>query len=127
MAEGVTPIPEWDRCLPYLEAALAHSHDTDMADIKARVQAGEAHFWPAVDSAMITELSHSGRNLHIRLFGGTLDRLREMLPRVEAFGRALGCTGITLTGRRGWERTALAREGHYTPIATLMRKDLPQG
>ena len=116
---------EWDRCRPYLEAALAHSHDTDLETLWERVQAGEAQFWPAVDSAALTELDSTGRNLHIRLYGGTLARLREMLPSIEAFGRAHGCTGITLTGRRGWERTALARERGYNPIATLMRKDLP--
>jgi hypothetical protein len=92
--------------------------------LKQAVLDGDAHFWPAVDGAMLTELDSSGRNLHIRLYGGTLDRLREMLPPIEAFGRALGCTGITLTGRRGWERTALARERDYRPIATLMRKNL---
>jgi len=118
---------EWERCLPYLESALAHSHDTDLGTIKATIQSGEAQFWPALDAAMVTELDNSGSNLHIRLFGGTLDRLREMLPTVEAFGSALGCTGITLTGRRGWERTALARDRNYFPIATLMRKNLPQG
>ena len=116
---------EWERCRPYLESALAHSHDTTLDRIKESVLAGDAHFWPAVDSAMVTELDNGGRTLHIRLFGGTMERLREMLPTIEAFGRNLGCTGITLTGRRGWERTTLARDLDYYPVATLMRKDLP--
>ena len=103
---------------------MAESHDRDLNVLKAAVVNGDAQFWPAVDAAMLTELDSTGRNLHIRLFGGTLERLREMLPDVEAFGRALGCTRITLTGRRGWERTALARERDYRPVATLLRKDL---
>lgn len=116
--------PEWERCAPYLRAALDYSHDSDLNTLCQMVLRGDAQFWPAVDAAMLTELDSSGTNLHVRLYGGTLERLREMLPSIEAFGRALGCTGITFTGRRGWERVAFVRDRDYYPIATLMRKDL---
>ena len=115
---------EWERCRPYLEAALDHSHDARLEDLREMVVRGEAQFWPALDSAMLTELNTTGNTLHIRLFGGNMDTLRDMLPVIEDYGRALGCTAITLTGRRGWERTSLARERMYTPVATLLRKDL---
>jgi len=119
-------LSEWERLLPFLESALEFSHDTDMDTVKRAVLSGDAHFWPAVDSAMVTELDTTGKSLHIRLYGGTMERLREMLPSVEAFGQALGCTRVTLTGRRGWERTALARERSYRPVAVLLQKDISQ-
>ena len=46
-----------------------------------------------------------------------------MLPLVAEWGKQQGCTSMSLTGRRGWERTFLKREG-WTANLVVMTKDL---
>lgn len=117
---------EWERCRPWLEAALHRGGDpTTIDEVWEAVQAGRCHFWPAIDSAVVTQLCSKGRELNIYLAGGRIERLREMLPSLEAFGKALGCQIVTILGRRGWERTFLTREMGYAPVATLLGKELP--
>jgi len=42
---------------------------------------------------------------------------------IESWGKSIGCTRVTLAGRRGWSKTFLKDEG-YSPQWTVMAKDL---
>ena len=77
--------------------------DVTEEDVLDRLLTGRAHLWVSPDSAGVTEVT-DGNMLHIWLSGGTLRGLLQMLPDVETFAKALGCRGVELTGRKGWQR-----------------------
>lgn len=116
----------WRRAGPHLRAALAHAGGTHgLDDVAAMVGRGEAQFWSAPGSAMVTMVEDDPheRRLLIWLAGGELRELiGQVLPRVEAFARENGCRRLMVIGRAGWER-ALKPQG-YAPVARLIAKDL---
>lgn len=110
----------------YIEGALAYSGGTHtFEDVCEMVVAGTLQFWPGVDSAIVTEIINTPRqrSLHFFLAGGNLAELEAMVPGVCDWGREQGCTVAGLTGRRGWERTFLARTG-WAPTLVLFEKKL---
>lgn len=117
---------EWRRCSPWIEAALHAGGDgTTLEDVYQAVVSGRMHFWPALDAAVVTQLCSRGQELNIYLAGGSLERLREMLHSLEAFGTAMGCKIVTILGRPGWARSFLTRDAGYRHVASLLGKELP--
>ena len=119
-------LAHWDRCSPYLEAALRFSHGTHtIEDIRKAVIDKAMQFWPGQQSAVITEVHvyPQKKSLHVFLAGGKLEELSAMRPIIEVWARQIQCTHITLAGRRGWLRTFLADEG-YKERWTVMSKEL---
>jgi hypothetical protein len=49
--------------------------------------------------------------------------IKKMRPHIEAWGKSVGCTRVTLAGRKGWERTFLKDEG-YEPQWFILSKEL---
>jgi len=117
---------EWERCKPWLDAALHRGGDTLTIDeVKSRVLSEQYQVWFALDSAAVTQVIRGTTDeFNILLAGGTMDTLEAMLPYMEQYGRDMGCSLVTVLGRRGWERTFLCREAGYTPVATLYGKRL---
>jgi hypothetical protein len=117
---------DWARCAPWLEAALDHAGRThSLDDVKLAIGRGEARLWPGSRSALIAlvEADPGERRLLIWLAGGEREELEtEILPLVEAWGRASGCRRALVIGRAGWERT-LKSKG-YAPLARIVGKDL---
>jgi hypothetical protein len=117
---------EWARCAPWLEAALDHAGRTHaLADVKAAIDRGEARLWPGAASALVAavEQDPGERRLLVWLAGGERRELEdEVLPQVEAWGRAQHCRRVLVIGRAGWERT-LKPKG-YAPLARIIAKDL---
>lgn len=116
----------WERCKPYIEAALHHARGTHTVDdVWAAVQIGDAQFWPGERSAVVTEILHFPRKkaLHFWLCGGDLKELVETIrPAIEAWGVEQGCAVATTAGRNGWRR---ALEGHgYEPAWHVCTKEL---
>lgn len=116
----------WARAGPHLDAALEHSGRTHgIEDVEALVRRGEAQFWAAANSAVVSLVEHDPRErrLLVWLAGGDLAELSEtVLPQVEAFGRARGCRRLLVVGRAGWER-ALKPKG-FAPLARVIAKEL---
>jgi len=56
---------------------------------------------------MVTEIVTypQKRVLHIFLAGGELDQILDMEDSLIQWGKAQGCSGLTLAGRKGWVRT----------------------
>lgn len=108
-------IEEFTRCSEWLQAALDHNIEEThtLNDICKGVVEGRYQFWPAEDAAIITEILDypKARHLHGFLAGGSLDRIRHMIPSLEDFARQNGCTACTINGRPGWSR-ALADMGY---------------
>lgn len=119
---------EWTRCRPWLEAALEYAAGTHtVEDVEQAVRSGQFQFWPAEKGAVVTEIIDlpRGRRLHFFLAGGDLDQLQRMLAPIEAWGRAQGCTSVSLAGRKGWERTFLREEGYKAQWVVLVKDMQP--
>jgi DNA polymerase/3'-5' exonuclease PolX len=115
-----------DEARPFLEKALSLAGNTHtIEDVRKLIEEKRLQFWPGVNSAIITEIIEypQKRTLHFFLAGGNLAELEAMYPIVEQFGRDQGCTAASTSGRPGWERTFLKREG-WTPRTVVMTKEL---
>jgi hypothetical protein len=118
---------EWERCKGWLDAALHRGGDTlTLEEVKARIESGVYHFWPASDSAVVTQVCDGSKEkeLNILLAGGSLGTLQAMLPFIESFGREMGCSIITILGRPGWLREFPTRDMGYKLVAVLLGKKL---
>lgn len=99
---------EWNRCVPWLEAALEKSGNTHTIwDVWTKLSNGEAQFWPAPSWAAVTQLADYPRKkvLRIWLAGGNLDDLlKEGLPTAYDFAQQHGCSAVEVEGRGGWAK-----------------------
>ena len=115
-----------ERLRHHVEAALEYSGGThEFDDIVEMVGKNQLQVWPASQSIVLTEIIVYPRlkNLHYFLAGGDLDELSRMRPMIESWGKSLGCTRVSLAGRRGWAKTFLKDEG-YSPQWTVLAKKL---
>lgn len=117
---------EWARCGPWIEDAIAHAGGTHtLSDVEAMVRAGEAFFWSAPNSAVVSVIQDDPQRktlLHWLAGGDMAELLTKRLPDVEAWGLSKGCTRALLIGRAGWER-AMAPY-NYKPLARIVAKEL---
>lgn len=117
---------DFERLRHHVAAALEYSGGTHkVEDIAEGICAGRFQFWPGRDSAVVTEIIvyPQLKDLHYFLAGGDLDELRLMRPLIEQWGKSIGCSRVSLAGRKGWERTFLKDEG-YEPKWFILCKDL---
>jgi hypothetical protein len=117
---------ELNRCRQWIVDALEYSSGTHtFDDIAAGVMNNRFHLWPNANSAVVTEIIvyPQAKALHFFLAGGNLDELKQMRPVIESWGKSVGCTRVTLAGRKGWERTFLKDEG-YEPKWVILSKEL---
>jgi hypothetical protein len=105
-------VQEWQRCRPYIAAALEYAPTHTIEDVEIGISNGIYVFWPASKSAAVTEIHvfPRAKHMHIFLAGGDLDELRGMVPMWQSWARFNDCSKVTLCGRRGWER-ALKEQG----------------
>lgn len=118
-------LDEWERCAPWIQAALDRDGTHELEDVLALVMADEAQFWPGERSAVITEVLclPKVKSLHVWLAGGEMDELLEqMLPVIEDFAKRAGCNRFSVAGRDGWER-AMRNKG-FTPAWRVVAKEL---
>ena len=85
-----------------MQARGTHTWD----DIAAGVFTGRYQLWPLERSVLVTEIVAYPRKraLNIFLAGGDMDELLAAVPKLADYGREHGCSGMVLTGRRGWLR-----------------------
>lgn len=115
----------FDRCRPWIEAALEYANGThSIDDIWHGVVAGQYQFWPAEKGCFITEVIDfpQKRVFHVFLAGGELRQLRQMVDSLESFANALGCQSIMISGRTGWIR--VLRDRGVRPSYQVMVKEL---
>jgi hypothetical protein len=115
-----------ERLRQHVEAALEYSGGTHhFDDVVEMVKDSRLQVWPATESIVLTEIIVYPRlkNLHYFLAGGDLDELSRMRPIIESWGKSVGCTRVTLAGRRGWSKTFLQDEG-YRPQWSVLAKEL---
>ena len=115
---------EFDRCAPWLQAAIDKGWNTHtLDDVRRMVAEGKAHLWPAARGAMVTEVVNfpQRRVMNIFLAGGELDQLLDMEADATRWCKTWGATGAMLHGRKGWEKV-LAERG-YRHLYTVLGKD----
>lgn len=117
---------EWERCAPWIQAALNHARDVyTLSDVEFQIRSGGAQFWPGRRAALVSKIETYPRATWLLLWlaGGSLGELRdELRPAAEAWGTSQTCTKSVIVGRHGWSK-ALATEG-YAPMAMVVGKDL---
>lgn len=109
----------------HIEDALKYSGGThDFDSVKAAIIEGKMQLWPASKSAAVTEVVEHAKKkvIHVFLAGGDLDEIMSGIGSVAAWGKALGCESMTLSGRKGWERV-LDTHG-FKHVAVVLERDL---
>ena len=115
---------EWKRLRHHILAALEHAGDTHTEhDILDLLRNDQAQFWPADNSAMVTEIVGYPNGSHCRIWlaGGEYDELRELeRDKLIPWARQQGCRRIELVGRKGWAR----RLKDYDEVAVVLAKEI---
>ena len=115
---------EWRRLRHHILAALEHAGDTHTEhDILDLLRNDQAQFWPADNSAMVTEIVGYPNGSHCRIWlaGGEYDELRELeRDKLIPWARQQGCRRIELVGRKGWAR----RLKDYDEVAVVLAKEI---
>lgn len=108
-----------------IESALEYSGGTHVfEDVKRSILAGKMQIWPAQRGVAITEIIEypKKRVLHVFLAAGEMDQITDMIESAAQWGRTQGCTSLTLSGRKGWERV-LDRYG-FKPVMVVMEREI---
>lgn len=112
------------RALPWIEAAL-HAIERPlytMVDVEAALRNGHATLHVGRRSFLLIAVEDEGsageRIADVWLAGGDLEEIQAVLPTIEDWARAMGCTQAWIDGRRGWAR---ALPG-YQEMTTRVRK-----
>ena len=115
---------EWRRLRHHILAALEHAGGTHTEDdVLDLLRADQAQFWPAANSAMVTEIVGYPQGSHCRIWlaGGEYDELRALeRDMVIPWASSVGCRRIELVGRKGWAR----RLTDYNEVARVLAKEI---
>lgn len=111
MYAGDVVIPPIEHYRAGLEKALQFDTEGSTFDkVAEQVSTTHAQYWPITDrSVIVTQID--GKDLHFWLATGDIVELQAITPRILDFGRDMGCTRATLTGRRGWVKSFLRDTG----------------
>ena len=126
MTLGLLVPPTLEPYADDLQKALALGGEAyTLQDIEDMIATGKAQMWPGETSVIVTEiiLYPRAKHLHLFLAGGNLDELESMLPEIIEWGKTQGCSRVSLSGRRGWERSFL-REMGFQPTLVVMEKEI---
>lgn len=113
-----------------IEAALHYAGGTHtFSDIRDQVQAGRLQFWAGPQSVVITEIITYPRKkiLNFFLAGGNMEELQAMYAGLIEWGRAEGCSGAVIAGRKGWARSFLTRNEGWNETLTVLERDFSDG
>jgi hypothetical protein len=106
-----------------IEAALVYSGGTHLfQDVVDAVAEGRMQMWANGETVAITEVICYPRKkvLHVFLGSGKRKELFEMIDSAWQWGQGIGCTGMTLAGRKGWMK--LMGKFGFKPTLYVMEK-----
>lgn len=118
---------EYERCWPWLDGAIARfgrTHDREQLWQELSAKRNVFFFsMPHCAAIVRVTLWPTGlKDLHVWLVGGNLREIRDGLyPKMEAWGKQIGCHRIIGYGRRGWLRVLEGWMSHGTTrVKSLM-------
>jgi hypothetical protein len=115
---------EFERCWPWLAAAMEHSGNTHSKEhIWGLIEEGNAHLHPLPHGAIVTcILDHPTgiRELNFWLSGGNLDEIIKGERLICEWAKSMGCHRVTATGRHGWKKVF----PDYRAVSTVFVKEL---
>lgn len=117
-------IKEIARCQKWMEAALDYSGGTHtIKDVIDGILSARMQLWAGEKGCAVTEIVAYPKKkvLHVFLAGGDMDQIVDMQESAEAWGKAQGCTAMTIAGRAGWKRV-LADYGYKEQFVTLSKE-----
>jgi hypothetical protein len=100
------------RCRKWIEDALEYSGGTHTyADICRGVLNGDFQLWPNDNGCAVTEITvyPMKKVIHVFLAGGSMSDITDMEESAAAWGKAYGCSAMTIAGRSGWKKVLGAR------------------
>ena len=113
---------EWERCKPWIEAALAHDPSgRTIEQVERGIADGSSFLLAGEKSAMVCDVIET-KSLHVYLAGGDMGELRSGDPQLIEMARMFECGQVIVMGRRGWER-ALRDLGYQM----LLTKEVADG
>lgn len=126
----MTPLAEWQRCLPWIEAATEANGLYTVEYIEGEINAGRMVFWPLQNGAVLTDIVNYPRGRALNIFAAAgepnaslVEMLEEAEPALVAFAMANGCRWVMGYGRPGWQRQC--KSMGYSPKWTVIAKELP--
>lgn len=114
---------EWERCTPYIEAALDYAnHSHNIGDVRRAIEIGNAQFFPLENSAIVTEIVDYPKKSVCRIWlaGGDLDELIHAEKHIARWAKQIGCHGMEIIGRKGWQR----KLSDYRDTSVVLVKEL---
>lgn len=100
-------LDEFERLAHHIDNALAYSNDSHTSiDVLDAIKTGNAQFFPLQNSVIVTEIVDYPQKSVCRIWlaGGDMDELIEAEKKVCEWAKDIGCHGIEINGRKGWER-----------------------
>lgn len=111
-------------CKTWIENALKYSGGThDFWDIVDGVYDQRFQLWSTGKGCLVTEIHVFPKKKVINIFlgGGELAQLADMHDDVIAWAKEQGCSGASISGRKGWVR-AFKKYG-WRPLHTTIVKE----
>lgn len=120
----MTPISEWERCKPWIEASIEVSPFADkISVIEEKIAAGIYRLESSANAACLIEYASYDDKpvLIIRFAGGSLEELLDVIePRLYEEAKRAGRV-IMGEGRLGWMKSAQAR-GYKLAWITMVKE-----
>ena len=110
--------------LAQIARALEHQDTHTLQSVLDAFDTNRAQAWCGDRSTIVTEILDFPlmRVCRIWLAGGDMAELTtEMLPQVEAWAKANGCTRMEIVGRKGWKRVL---PEYSEPPQTVLQKNI---
>lgn len=110
---------------PFIEAALEYCGGTHtFGDVVNALVNGDMQLWATDKAAVVTELQVFPQFMACNFFlaGGDMNELAHFQRVIGEWAKSQGCERLTITGRRGWERTFLKDEGYVTKWTTFSKE-----
>ncbi len=113
---------DFDRCAPWLEAALAYNGgDHTLETVRERVADGRMQLFEGRGCALVTEITDRASGLKVctvLLGGGDKGEIQALAAHITAWAKGLGCNQMEVIGRPGWARAL----GRGKAVATVFRE-----
>jgi hypothetical protein len=100
-------VPHFKKHENLLLNALEYSGGThNLEDVAMALHKDNMQLWPTDESVLVTEVMQYPRSKHMHVFlgAGNMDGLIYTMPYVIKQAKIDGCSKVTVTGRRGWEK-----------------------